>query len=61
MGDTCPFTQMDEEKRRRGSLRLLQALFPERFAGPESDHCPERRRQDEAAPKEQRYHTAPYA
>lgn len=61
MGDTCPFTQMDEEKRRRGSLRLLQALFPEQFAGAGNDRCAESIKQDEASTREQRRHTAPCA
>lgn len=61
MGDKCPFTQMDEEKRRRGSLRLLQALFPERFAGAGNDRCAGSIKQDEASMREQWRHTAPCA
>lgn len=60
MGDTCPFTQMDEEKRRRGSLRLLQALFPERFGGLGEERCDDLVEKGQASPKDQRYHTAPY-
>lgn len=60
MGDTGPFTQMDEEKRRQGSLRLLQALFPERFGGSAEEPRAEFVDQGATAPKEQRYRTAPY-
>ena len=60
MGDNCPFTQMDEEKRRSGSMRLLQALFPERFAGSGIDPRAEHAEQEEAVAADQRCRTARY-
>lgn len=36
-----PFTGMDPEKRRRGSLAVLRALYPQRFGGENPpDHTP---------------------
>ena len=49
MATEDPLRHLSAEQRRRGSLRLLHALFPERFVTPSADsslNCPDG---DEAA------------